>query len=353
MEKIIKEIHNLAGEINREVKLMELCGTHAQTVAQHGIKDLMPKNVRLISGPGCPVCVAHQNDIDAILELALAGIPIAVYGDFLALPGSKMNLNEARQKGADVSVVYSSSDAIKSQKEKPNLVFIGVGFDTTTPMSAWAIKNGLTVFSIHKLFLPAMGALLANKDLQIDGFINPGHVSAIVGVEVYKQFKVPQVITGFEARDVLIAVMMLLEMIKAQDQRSVIGDQNISLVKNEYTRVVKLHGNPVAQKIIYDVFEVCDAEWRGLGLIPGSGLRIKERYKDYDARVMHGKIIESTVNCQQSTVNGCICGLVLQGLKEPKDCKLFGKSCKPENPVGACMVSVEGSCNVDYRYEQG
>jgi len=342
-QSIIKKIHDLAGEISRDVKLMELCGTHAQAVAQHGIKELMPKNVRLISGPGCPVCVAHQDDIDIIVGLALAGIPIAVYGDFLALPGSQMNLNEAREQGADVSVVYSSVDALKLQKEKPNLVFIGVGFDTTTPMSAWAVKKGLTVFSIHKLFLPALGALLANKNLQIDGFINPGHVSAIVGSEVYRQFKVPQVIAGFEAHDVIVAINMLLRQIK----------NGQSMVENEYTRVVKPAGNKKAWQLIHEVFQVADASWRGLGVIPGSGLKIKAKYKSCDAAHMHAKLIKDILKTRKVKPNKCICGLILQGLKEPKDCVLFGRACVPGKPEGACMVSVEGSCNVEYRFRRG
>lgn len=341
IEKIIKEIASLASEINHEVKIMELCGTHAQAVARHGIKDLMPKNIKLISGPGCPVCVADQKDIDAIVELALNDVPIAVYGDFLALPGTKMNLNEARQQGADVSVVYSVIDAIELQKEKPDLVFIGVGFDTTTPMSAWAIKNGLIVFSIHKLFLPAMDALLANKDLKIDGFINPGHVSAIVGTKAYEQYKIPQVVAGFESYDVLMAIDMLLTQIKNGEGR----------VENEYKRVVKEDGNPAARKLIYEVFEVSDASWRGLGIIKNSGLKIKNKYEEWDASKIHGKIIDKATGHRPQARSQCICGEVLQGLKEPKECPLFGKACLPENPQGACMVSVEGACNVDYRFQ--
>jgi hydrogenase expression/formation protein HypD len=265
-----------------------------------------------------------------------------------------MSLAEAKQEGADVSVVYSAADALELQKKKKNLVFFGLGFETTAPMSAWAIKYGLVVYSAHKLFPPAMKALLANKKLQIDGFINPGHVSAIIGSEVYQQFKLPQVIAGFEAEDVLIAVRMLLEMVRDREigrLRHQTSDIRHQLVKNEYTRVVKKQGNPVAQKMIFEVFEICDAEWRGLGKIKDSGLKIKEKYKKCDVEWLYGRIMKTSDIRHQTSDKGCICGLILQGLKEPKNCVLFGRVCKPENPVGACMVSVEGACHVEYRFK--
>ena len=330
----------MAEKIGRSIRLMELCGTHSQTIAEHGIKKLMPKNISLVSGPGCPVCVTDQSDIDVVVGLALAGIPIAVYGDIMGVPGNLMSLEEARRNGANVEIVYSISEAVESQKEKPDLVFFGLGFETTSGMTAWAVKNGLVVYCAHKLFPPAMEALLANQKIKVDGFINPGHVSAIIGEDVYRKFKIPQVIAGFSGEDVLLAIGMLLTQILDDKPR----------VENAYGRLVKKEGNKKAQKIIAGVFEACDARWRGLGEIKNSGLKIRKKYQAQDAEVVHQKLITEIRKEIRIKPSACKCGLVLQGLVEPKNCPLFGKTCTPDNPQGACMVSVEGSCNVSFRF---
>ena len=340
LDQILKNIHEKAEKIGRPIRLMELCGTHAQTIAEHGIKMLIPKNITLVSGPGCPVCVTDQSDIDVIVGLALAGIPIAVYGDTMQVPGNAMSLEEARRSGANVEIVYSISEAVKLQKEKPSLVFFGLGFETTTGMTAWAIKNGLTVYSAHKLFPPAMEALLANDKIRVDGFINPGHVSAIIGTEVYQRFKIPQVVAGFSGGDVLVAIDMLLTQILKKESR----------VENAYGSLVKKNGNPKALKLITEFFEVSDARWRGLGEIKNSGLKIRKKYQTQNAQFVHRKLIEKIKKDIKIKPNACKCGLVLQGLIESKDCPLFRRVCTPDNPQGACMVSVEGSCNVEYRY---
>lgn len=340
MKKIIDEIREKAEKIGCPIRLMELCGTHSQTIAEHGIKKLMPKNITLVSGPGCPVCVTDQSDIDVVVGLALARIPIAVYGDTMQVPGNLMSLEEARRSGADVQIVYSITEAVELQKEKPNLVFFGLGFETTTGMTAWAIKNGLTVYSAHKLFPPAMEALLANKKIKVDGFIDPGHVSAIIGTEVYRKFNIPQVVAGFSGEDVLVAIDKLLEQIL----------ENKSRVENAYGWLVKKEGNKKALKMISEVFEVSDAKWRGLGEIKNSGLKIGKKYQNQDAEFVHRKLIEKIKKEIKIKPSACKCGLVLQGLLEPNDCPLFRKVCAPDNPQGACMVSVEGSCNVEYRY---
>lgn len=349
-EKIIKQINKKAATIGRPLCFMELCGTHSQTIAEHGIKELMPKNIKLVTGPGCPVCVTDQSDIDVVVGLALAGIPIAAYGDTLNVPGNLMSLEEARQKGADVQVVYDISEAVKTQKEKPDLVFFGLGFETTAPMTAWAIKQGLMVYSAHKIFPPAMKALLANKKIKVDGFINPGHVSAIIGAEVYEKFppkadqslagRIPQVIAGFEGLDVLKAIDMLLAQII----------NNEAKVENEYSRVVKKEGNKKARNLINEVFEVSDAKWRGLGAIKKSGLKIRKKYQKQDAEFVHKDLIKKIKSKIKAKPSACKCGLVLQGLIESRDCPLFGKVCTPDTPYGACMVSVEGGCNIEYRY---
>jgi len=339
-EKILKNIRAKAAQIGRPLRFMELCGTHSQSIAANGLKSLMPKNIKLISGPGCPVCVTDQSDIDVVVGLALEGIPIAAYGDAVNVPGNIMSLEQARQKGADVSIVYSIEDAMKLKNSKPNLVFFGLGFETTAPMTAWAIKQGLVVYSAHKIFPPAMAALLANKDIRVNGFINPGHVSAIIGTEVCKKFKIPQVVAGFEGLDVLRAVNMLLDQILTGRVE----------VANEYARVVRKNGNIKAKKLIEEVFEIGDAKWRGLGLIKKSGLKIRKKYQNQDAEHIYRDLIKKIRAKIEVRPSACQCGQVLQGLVEPQKCSLFRKICTPDNPQGACMVSVEGSCNIEYRY---
>ncbi|TSD02358.1 MAG: hydrogenase expression/formation protein HypD [Parcubacteria group bacterium Athens0714_25] len=334
-QESIKEIKKLAKGIGREVNLMEVCGTHTQAISRSGIRGILPKNINLITGPGCPVCVTSQKDIDAIVSLALAGIPVATYGDMLRVPGRFGSLNEAREKGAAVFDVYSTEDALKLQKKHPELVFFGLGFDTTAPMTAWAIKKGLTTYSTHKTFLPAMKALLEMGEIRIDGFIDPGHVSAIIGSEPYEVLNVAQVITGFETQDILEGILMLLRQIK--DERKD--------VENQYSRVVKKEGNEKARGLILEVFEIGNGDWRGFGIIPGSGLEIKNEFSKYDAKKKHKNILDKIDFEKSKDPAGCACGEVIRGLKTPKKCPMFGKRCTPENPVGPCMVSVEGACN--------
>jgi hydrogenase expression/formation protein HypD len=359
-KEILQKINKVAGEIKKDVNLMEVCGTHTQAVARAGIRALMPKNVGLTTGPGCPVCVTAQEDIDAIVNLALAGVPVATYGDMLRVPGYYGSLDDARAKGARVFSVYSTEQAVELLKDYPDLVFFGLGFETTTPMTAWAIKHaslasggGFSVYSTHKLFLPAMEALLAMGEAKINGFIAPGHVSTIIGVEPYRHMQVPQVITGFEPDDVLMGVYMLLCQIK----------EGRSEVENEYTRSVKEKGNPEASKLIFDVFEPSDGNWRGFGIIPNSGLKIKDKYKKFDAKVKYREVLSSQyvgsqtekqnkLGGQDAKFKACKCGEIIRGLKTPQQCPLFKRSCTPDKPNGPCMVSVEGACNVAYRYDK-
>lgn len=342
MKQLIDKIHNIAKKIDREINLMEVCGTHTQTVVKNGIRQLMPKNVNLLTGPGCPVCVTDQKDIDNIVTIAFNNIPIATYGDLILVPGNSGSLEDAKAKGAKIFAVYSTDDALALQKQFSNIVFFGLGFETTTPMSAYAIKKGLTVYSSHKLFLPAMEVLLANPEIKIDGFINPGHVSAIIGTEKYHILKAPQVITGFEAKDVLIAIYMLLKQIQ----------ENRADVENQYTRVVTNTGNKKAYDLIFEIFETTNGNWRGLGEIPNSGLEIKEEFKNQNAKVIYKDILDKTSNLKSPSSNfkTCKCGKIIQGLMKPNECPMFAKTCTPENPVGPCMVSVEGACNVEFEY---
>ncbi len=342
MKKLVDEIKNTAKEIGRDINLMEVCGTHTQVISRFGIREILPKNIRLITGPGCPVCVTAQRDIDAIVRLALAGIPVATYGDALRVPGHFGSLDKAREHGAQVFDVYSVEDALELQKNIPELVFFGLGFETTTPMTAWGIQQGLTVYSAHKIFLPAMEALLKMGEIKIDGFIDPGHVSAVIGTHPYEKLKIPQVIAGFEMQDVLEGILLLLRQIKNQDLE----------VVNQYSRLVKNGGNDKMQKIISEVFEICDGEWRGFGVISKSGLKIKKKYAKFDAQVKYAKILDQVDFSHSHDPKGCNCGDVIRGLVESKKCPLFGKVCTPDNPVGPCMVSIEGACNVAYRYNK-
>ncbi|HRY82634.1 MAG TPA: hydrogenase formation protein HypD [Candidatus Moranbacteria bacterium] len=339
-KKILKNIQEKAKIIRRPIRLMELCGTHSETIAKYGIKNILPKNIKMISGPGCPVCVADQSDVDIITGLALSGIPIACYGDSANIPGNLGSLENARQQGAEIYIVYDISEALKISKKNPDLIFWGIGFETTAPMTAWGIQNGLKVFSSHKIFPPAMRALLRNNKIKIDGFINPGHVSVIIGAEIYKKFKIPQVVAGFSATDVIKAIDMLLDQITKKEKK----------VENEYARLVQKEGNKKAQKLISKVFEAKNARWRGLGEIKNSGLKIKKKYKNQDAEFIHRELIAKIKKNIKNKPSVCHCGEVLQGIIEPKNCPLFRKVCTPDNPQGACMVSREGSCNVEYRY---
>lgn len=345
--QVIKGIEKLSQEIGHQIHLMEVCGTHTQVISRHGIRGLLPKNINLVTGPGCPVCVTAQQDIDAIVNLAKAGIPVASYGDVFRVPGAFGSLDAAREGGAKVFDVYSVEEALVLKKEYPDIVFFGLGFDTTAPATAYAIQNGLTVYSAHKLFIPAMKALLEIGEVHIDGFIDPGHVSAIIGVEPYKSMNVAQVITGFEVHDVLVGIYMLLLQIK----------EGRTDVENEYVRVVKDSGNEAARKLIFDVFDVEKTSstkpsaniWRGFGEIPGSGLMIKKKYQKYDAKVKYKNVLDAVDFSRSKEPPGCQCGEVIRGLKKPDQCPMFGKVCTPDNPVGPCMVSVEGACNNFFR----
>lgn len=338
IQELIKKINSTAAKIEKRVNIMEVCGTHTQVISQYGVRELLPKNIRLLSGPGCPVCVTAQADIDAIVNLALSGIPIATYGDAIRLPGYFGSLEAARRKGAKVFPVYSVEEALELKVKYPNLVFFGIGFDTTAPMTAMALKKGLTVYSTHKLFLPAMDALLAMGELKIDGFLSPGHVSTITGLEPYKHMKVAQVITGFEAEDVLVGLLMLLHQIK----------EGKRVVENEYARSVRKLGNPKARKVLIEEFEIADGNWRGFGIIPGSGLEV--RNPKLNAKIKYKDILSKIDFSHSQKPTGCRCGEVIRGLIAPVKCPMFGRTCTPENPYGPCMVSVEGSCNVEYRY---
>ncbi|MFH1666146.1 MAG: hydrogenase formation protein HypD [Elusimicrobiota bacterium] len=342
-------IGNIKKISRKKVRLMEVCGTHTMSIFRSGIRTLLPDTISLLSGPGCPVCVTDQKEIDAFIELSkIDDVIIATFGDLLKVPGTKSSLQKERAEGKNIQIVYSTFDAIDIARKNPDkkIVFIGVGFETTAPTIAASIlsardKNidNYFVFSAHKLVPPALTALMSNNNLNIDGFILPGHVSVIIGEKAYlpffEKYKIPCAITGFEPADILQAILLLVRQIE---------DGN-SKLENLYQRAVTFDGNEKAKKIMRDVFETVDVSWRGIGIIPKSGLKIREKFSSFDAEKMFKLDIPEAVISK-----GCSCGEILQGIKIPTECSLYKKICTPVNPVGPCMVSSEGTCAAYYRY---
>lgn len=343
---LIETIHRLAPE---HATLMEVCGTHTVAIARNGIRDLMPEGLRLASGPGCPVCVTCNRDIDTVIALArIPNVTITTFGDMTRVPGSTSSLLAEQAAGRSVEIVYSPLDALAFAKAHPEreVVFVGVGFETTTPLVAMAIKrakamglSNFTVFAAHKNMPGALELLVGDPTLELDALILPGHVSTIIGAEPYRflveKYGIPGVITGFEPVDVLQGIAMLVRQLHE-------GRAEIEIA---YARGVMPEGNPVALAAIGEVFETCTATWRGLGDIPGSGYRIRDEFADFDAVRRFEPDVEPTRDPK-----GCRCGDVLRARIAPNECPLFRTVCTPENPVGPCMVSSEGSCAAYYRY---
>ena len=339
----------------RTMTFMEVCGTHTMAIFRYGIKSLLPPNIKLLSGPGCPVCVTPNSDIDKMIAYACQdNVIIATFGDMMRVPGSTSSLSQEKALGRDIKIVYSVNDALKIAETNldKSVIFIGVGFETTAPSVAVSIRDakikGLSnyfVFCAHKIIPPAMKVILDSGELKLDGFILPGHVSTIIGTMAYEfisqDYHIPCVVAGFEATDILQAILMLTNQV-------VRG--GISCIENQYKRSVKAEGNPKALAILNEVFEPIDSEWRGIGIIPNSGLKIRQEYKEFDAEQVIP--VGITLNSQLLTLNSqCICGDILRGIKIPTDCKLFGNACIPETPVGPCMVSSEGTCSAYYKYQ--
>lgn len=349
-ELVLKLIDQINKASTKPVTLMEVCGGHTMAIQKFGIPSLLPENIKLVSGPGCPVCVSSRKYIDQSVAYAkLPNVIITTYGDLIRIPGSSSTLDEEKAKGADVRIIYSVLDALKIAKDNPKkkIIFLGIGFETTAPSSAVGIinahKQGITnffLFSSHKVMPPAMTAII-DEGVKIDGYIAPGHVSTITGSGIYKDiadiYKLGCVISGFEPVDLLQSILMLIRQFEKGEPK----------VEIEYSRVVKPEGNLKAQQMLDEVFELKDDWWRGLGILPKSGLKIRDLYKKYDAEFMIPVEVEATREDK-----GCLCGEILKGLKTPKDCKLFGKGCTPSDPVGACMVSHEGACNAYYRFNR-
>lgn len=345
---LLAEIESLA---QSPITIMEVCGTHTVAIAKNAIRELLPKSIRLVSGPGCPVCVTSNGDIDRYLYLAAQkNVITATFGDMIRVPGTEKNLQELRAEGADIRVVYSTQDALELARQNPDkeVVFLGIGFETTVPTVAVsleiakreAIKN-YSVLSMHKVVPPVLKLLAEDEQLLVDAFLDPGHVCSIIGIEPIKfmaeDYGKPGVVTGFEALDILEGIAMLLR------QRA----EGRSDIEIQYQRVARPEGNPQAKMFIERVFERIDASWRGIGIIPQSGLGIRVDYSPWDAaRKFSLPVFESR------ETPGCRCGDVLRGVICPTQCPLFAKHCTPMKPVGPCMVSTEGSCAAYHRYAQ-
>lgn len=335
------------------LKFMHVCGTHQDTLVKNGLDSLLNEcGIKIIQGPGCPVCVTTTKEIEEVILLAKKGKTIATFGDMINVPSATNSLQGIKAEGFDVRTVYSIEDAIqiaKNEKEK-EAVFMAVGFETTAPTTASILlgdlPNNFSIFSCHRVIPPALKAILEMGEIKIDGLIDPGHVSTIIGKKPYefvsKRYHVPQVIAGFEPIDVLMGVWMLVEQIKNGE----------AIVQNEYTRVVHDEGNIKAQKMINQVFETCDKKWRGFPIIPKSGLTLKNKFEQHNAAKKFENELNELRDKEFLEPKGCKCGELLRGLVSPLDCPLFGKKCTPESPVGPCMVSIEGSCNIEHRYKK-
>lgn len=349
-KEIIGAIHNIAADLDN-INIMEVCGTHTMEIGKLGLRKLLPGNIRLISGPGCPVCVTPGSYIDSLYEAALNPeykVHVAAFGDMLNVPGNEHSLAEAKTAGAKIDIVVTPLQAIEIARNEPlnNIIFTSVGFETTVPATAFTVKkayelgiSNLYFLTAHRVVPPVLKALITDKDLNISGFLLPGHVSAIIGEKAYSllnDFSVPGVIAGFEPLDILGGILSILDIIRNNRKNKLV---------NMYTRIVKKDGNIEAVKLIDDIYEHVDSLLRGIGVIPGSGLKLREKYKKYDAAERFSLNIEKS-----GMPSGCSCGDVLKGIINPDQCKLFGKTCVPEHPVGPCMVSTEGSCAAYYKY---
>lgn len=351
---LLQEIRQISDRIyaerQRPLKIMEICGGHTHSIFKYGLEDLLPPSIELVHGPGCPVCIMPKGRLDDAIAIATQpNVIFATFGDVLRVPGSQQSLLQAKAARADVRMVYSPLDSLKVAKENPDkeVVFFGIGFETTAPSTALTILQAeaenlqnFSLFCNHVLVIPAMAALLENPDLQLDGFIGPGHVSMVIGSDPYtviaERYQKPLVVSGFEPLDILQSVWMLMQQF----------EQGRCEVENQYTRLVAAGGNSVALSAIDRVFEVREQfEWRGLGSIPESGLKMRPAYAHFDAEAkfeLPGRSVPDH--------KACACGEILKGVLKPWDCKVFGTACTPENPIGSCMVSSEGACAAYYKY---
>jgi hydrogenase expression/formation protein HypD len=342
-------IQQIKGARIRPVRLMEVCGTHTVSIFRNGIRSLLPDTINLLSGPGCPVCVTDQKEIDAFIALSrIEDVIITTFGDLMRVPGTVSSLLKERANGHDIRVVYSIMDALEVAQKHPakQIVFLGVGFETTAPTVAAALTTAMGmrlenffVYSAHKCVPPALEALMAIDDIRIDGFILPGHVSVITGLKAYQPFfnrhRIPCVVSGFEPADILQTIWLLIKQI----------EQGRPAIGNAYGRAVTNEGNIKACGLMEQVFKVTDVAWRGIGMIPQSGFKIRDAFSAFDAEKTF-----SIDAAESESPRGCSCGEILTGIKTPPECPLYKTVCTPMDPVGPCMVSSEGTCAAYYKY---
>ncbi len=350
-DRILSGIRKGVENVGRELKFMHVCGTHQDTLVRYGLDVLLENvGVRVIQGPGCPVCVTTTGEIEEALALARAGVTVAIYGDMLKVPGASGSLLRVRGEGGDVRVVYSVEDALKIARDDSSkeVVFMGVGFETTAPTTAATILSeppeNFSVVSCHRTVPEALRFIAESGEVKLDGVIEPGHVSVIIGTRPYRflseEYRLPQVVAGFEPLDLLSGVYMLVRQVV----------EGRAEVENEYTRAVREEGNVIAQEMMKEVFRPVDVKWRGFPTIPSSGLEIKDGYEMWNGRKKYEDILEPVREREYPDPPGCRCGDVLRGVLEPHECPLFAKICRPDNPVGPCMVSFEGGCAIEYKY---
>ncbi len=345
-----KRILDKLQSMDLRLTLMHVCGTHQDTLIRFGLDSEFERvGVDIRQGPGCPVCVTPPVEIEEILALARAGKTITVFGDLMRVPGQTGSLNDAKADGADVRVVFGIDDAIAlARKVKKDVVFMGIGFETTAPTTASALLSNpppnFSVLSCHRTVPPALEAIANLGEIRLDGMIEPGHVSTIIGTKPYRflseKYHIPQVVAGFEPIDLLMGVFMIAMQVKERRAE----------VENEYTRVVHAEGNKLAIKAMKEAFRPMDVAWRGFPVIKGSGLLIREEFADHDARKKFEEILKPVRLKKYSEAKGCRCGEMLRGVLKSEDCPLFGKRCTPATPIGPCMVSREGSCCISYKY---
>lgn len=345
-----KKILDKLDAMDLKMTFMHVCGTHQDTLVRFGLdSEFRRVGVDIRQGPGCPVCVTPQVEVEEILAIARSGVTVASFGDVMKVPGESGSLNDAKTEGADVRIVFGVDDAVRlATRSKKDVVFMGIGFETTAPTTAAALlaepPSNFSVLSCHRTVPPALEAISEMGEIRLDGMIQPGHVSTIIGTRPYeflsKKYKMPQVVAGFEPLDLLMAVYMLA--LQAKDGRAE--------VENEYTRVVHKGGNPMALKAMKEAFQPSDVLWRGFPVIKKSGLALRRRFEEHDARKKFEDLLRPVRSKEYSEAKGCRCGEMLRGLVTSEDCPLFARRCTPSTPVGPCMVSREGSCYISYRY---
>lgn len=349
-EATAKKVLESIKAMNLELSIMHVCGTHQDTLVKFGLEDMLKDTgMHIRQGPGCPVCVTTTKEVVEAITLAKAGMTIAVFGDMMTVPTPIGSLADAKAEGADVRVVYSATDAIKMAKAVRSVVFMGIGFETTSPTTAAVLLDSpppnFSVLSCHRILPPALTALFDMGEVKIDGLIQPGHVATILGLEPFhyfsKRYNVPQVVAGFEPLDLLVTIYMIAKQRK----------EGRAEVENEYSRVVRPEGNPIALRMLEEVFFAEDRNWRGFPIIPKSALELRPQFAMHNARHLYRDILANAPKVKEEMGN-CRCGEVLRGIIESKDCPAFGKACNPKRPMGPCMVSREGSCNISYRYRQ-